>query len=206
MIRRTTFAVLAMLALCVCIAGCNSSSVNKKPSPVVEFRTTMGDIQIKLYPGDAPVSVSNFLSYVKRGFYNGTIFHRVIDGFMVQGGGFDANLRKKPTDPPIVNEANNGMRNYRGTVAYARANDINSATAQFFINLVDNAQLNYKNSTSAGFGYCVFGEVVSGMEVVDAIANVKTGEKNGMRDVPVAPIIILSSRIVSPGAEEGQAN
>jgi len=98
------------------------------------------------------------------------------------------------------------MRNYRGTVAYARANDINSATAQFFINLVDNAQLNYKNSTSAGFGYCVFGEVVSGMEVVDAIANVKTGEKNGMRDVPVAPIIILSSRIVSPGAEEGQAN
>ena len=206
MIRRTTFAVLAMLALCVCIAGCNSSSVNKKPSPVVEFRTTMGDIQIKLYPGDAPVSVSNFLSYVKRGFYNGTIFHRVIDGFMVQSGGFDANLRKKPTDPPIVNEANNGMRNYRGTVAYARANDINSATAQFFINLVDNAQLNYKNSTSAGFGYCVFGEVVSGMEVVDAIANVKTGEKNGMRDVPVAPIIILSSRIVSPGAEEGQAN
>jgi len=196
MLRNTIVLGLMASVLAMIIAACGSSSVSKKPSPVVVFQTTVGDIEIKLFPGDAPVSVNNFLSYVRSGFYNGTVFHRVIDGFMIQGGGFDANLNRKPTNPPIKNEADNGLKNYRGTVAYARTGEVNSATSQFFINLVDNHALDYKNSSPSGYGYCVFGEVVKGMGVVDKIAKVKTGVKNGMRDVPLTPVIILSSRVV----------
>jgi len=200
MLKNTILLSIVASIIGVIIAACNSASVNKKPAPVVVFQTTMGDIEIKLFPKDAPVSVENFLSYVRAGFYNGTVFHRVIDGFMIQGGGFDANLNRKPTNPAIINEADNGLKNYRGTVAYARTGEINSATSQFFINLVDNHQLDYKNSTASGFGYCVFGEVISGMGVVDKIGKAKTGVKNGMRDVPVNPIIILSSRVIGDDA------
>ena len=200
MLKNTILLSIVASIIGVIIAACNSASVNKKPAPVVVFQTTMGDIEIKLFPKDAPVSVENFLSYVRAGFYNGTVFHRVIDGFMIQGGGFDANLNRKPTNPAIINEADNGLKNYRGTVAYARTGEINSATSQFFINLMDNHQLDYKNSTASGFGYCVFGEVISGMGVVDKIGKAKTGVKNGMRDVPVNPIIILSSRVIGDDA------
>jgi len=169
---------------------------NNKHNPKVVLNTNMGEIELELYPAKAPVSVKNFLSYVKSGFYNGTIFHRVISGFMIQGGGYDVNLNKKPTRSPIVNEAGNGLKNYRGTIAYARTNVVNSATSQFFINLVDNHFLDHKNNTPSGFGYAVFGKVIRGMGVVDKIGKVKTGIKKGMRDVPLKPVVILSAKVV----------
>ena len=169
---------------------------SNKHNPKVVLNTNMGEIELELYPAKAPVSVKNFLSYVKSGFYNGTIFHRVISGFMIQGGGYDVNLNKKPTRSPIVNEAGNGLKNYRGTIAYARTNVVNSATSQFFINLVDNHFLDHKNNTPSGFGYAVFGKVIRGMGVVDKIGKVKTGIKKGMRDVPLKPVVILSAKVV----------
>ncbi|MCD6116510.1 peptidyl-prolyl cis-trans isomerase [bacterium] len=204
MLRNSIVLGLIASVLSVIIAACSSSSVNKKPPLTVIFQTTVGDIEIKLFPGDAPVSVNNFLSYVRSGFYNGTVFHRVIDGFMIQGGGFDANLNRKPVNSPIQNEADNGLKNYRGTVAYARTGEVNSATSQFFINLVDNHPLDYKNSSASGYGYCVFGEVVKGMGVVDKIAKAKTGIRNGMQDVPLAPIVILSSRVIGDESSSGK--
>ena len=170
---------------------------SKKHNPRVILNTNMGEIELELYPAKAPVSVQNFLSYVKSGFYNGTIFHRVISGFMIQGGGYDINLNRKTVKAPIVNEAGNGLKNYRGTIAYARTNVINSATSQFFINLVDNHFLDHKNNTPSGFGYAVFGKVISGMKVVDKIGRVKTGIVKGMRDVPLKPVVILSAKIVA---------
>jgi cyclophilin family peptidyl-prolyl cis-trans isomerase len=149
-----------------------------------------------LFYEKAPVSVENFLSYVRSGFYNGLVFHRVIPGFMIQGGGFDKDINQKETRAPIINEAKNGLSNGRGTIAYARTPVIKSATSQFFINLVNNTSLDYRNDTNAGYGYAVFGKVVQGMEVVDKIAAVKTGSVKGMRDVPVTPIIILEVRII----------
>jgi len=169
---------------------------NKKNNPRVILSTSMGEIELELYPAKAPVSVKNFLSYVRSGFYNGTIFHRVISGFMIQGGGYDVNLNKKTTMSPIVNEAGNGLKNYRGTIAYARTNVIKSATSQFFINLVDNHFLDHKNNNPSGFGYAVFGKVIRGMKAVDKIGSVKTGIKKGMRDVPLKPVIILSAKVV----------
>jgi len=169
---------------------------NKKNNPRVILSTNMGEIELELYPARAPVSVKNFFSYVRSGFYDGTIFHRVISGFMIQGGGYDINLNKKTTMSPIVNEAGNGLKNYRGTIVYARTNVVNSATSQFFINLVDNHFLDHKNNTPSGFGYAVFGKVIRGMKAVDKIGTVKTGIKKGMRDVPLKPVVILSAKIV----------
>ena len=159
---------------------------------MIEIKTNKGDIRIELDQEHTPVTSQNFLSYIQSGFYEATIFHRVINGFMIQGGGFDETFSQKPTQKPILNEAKHGKLNKRGTVAMARTNDPHSATAQFFINLVDNSFLNFSSETMQGFGYCVFAEVVEGMDVVDSIAKVKTGTKNGHGDVPTENIVILS--------------
>ena len=161
--------------------------------PVVVMKTSLGEIQIKLFKDKAPLSVANFLVYVNKKFYDGTIFHRIIPTFMIQGGGFAADMTKKPTAPPIKNEAQNGLKNTRGTVAMARTADPNSATAQFFINTVDNAGLDYPKPDGAG--YAVFGEVIAGLDVVDKIKAVPTGVKDGMRDVPNTPVVIESVRL-----------
>jgi cyclophilin family peptidyl-prolyl cis-trans isomerase len=161
--------------------------------PRVALETSKGKIVIELYPDKAPKSVHNFLQYVKEGHYDNTVFHRVIAGFMVQGGGFDTAMKQKPTRPPIVNEADNGLTNDRGTLAMARTNDPNSASAQFFINVVDNGFLNHKSKTPAGWGYAVFGKVVEGMDVADAIAAVKTKAQ----DVPVEPVLLKKAHVIS---------
>ncbi len=150
----------------------------------------MGKIVIELNPQKAPITVANFLSYVDAGFYNGTVFHRVINNFMVQGGGYTSRLDAKTPNAPIKNEADNGLANLRGTLAMARNPIPDSATAQFFINLVDNASLNHKGKTDKGWGYAVFAKVIEGMDVVDAIGKVKTTTKNGAADSPVEPVII----------------
>ncbi|WP_434634137.1 peptidylprolyl isomerase [Chromobacterium sp. CV08] len=159
-------------------------------APVVEMSTNKGNIEITLDQARAPKSVANFVAYAKAGHYNGTVFHRVIDGFMIQGGGFDTKLNQKPTRAPIANEAGNGLKNDVGTIAMARTADPNSATAQFFINVANNDFLNYKSPTPQGAGYAVFGKVTKGMDVVNRIAKTRTGSMNGMDDVPFEPIVI----------------
>jgi len=166
-------------------------------NPKVLMKTSMGDITIELFQDKAPVSVDNFLSYVKDDFYDGLIFHRVIKDFMIQGGGYNAEMQKKQTKDPIKNEATNGLKNNRGTIAYARTSVINSATSQFFINHVDNDFLNHKSTNPPEYGYAVFGKVVDGMDVVDKIANVKVHSlPNGMQNVPVEPVMIESVSVV----------
>jgi cyclophilin family peptidyl-prolyl cis-trans isomerase len=162
----------------------------------VLMKTSKGDITIELNAAKAPVTVKNFLSYVKDGSYNGTIFHRVISGFMIQGGGVTAEMHEKNAKAPIKNEAGNGLKNLRGTIAMARTMDVDSATCQFFINHKDNAFLDHKNDTPDGFGYCVFGKVVAGTDVVDAIAKVKTGTRRGMENVPLETVTILSVEVI----------
>lgn len=162
------------------------------PRPVVIIDTSMGTIKAELWADKAPLTVANFLSYVDKGFYNGLIFHRVIDGFMIQGGGFTANMQQKPTAKNIQNEASIELRHERGILGMARTNDINSANSQFFINLVDNAFLNHKSNNPKEFGYCAFGKVIEGMEVVDAIGKVKTRNWGTFSDVPAQPITINS--------------
>jgi cyclophilin family peptidyl-prolyl cis-trans isomerase len=158
--------------------------------------TSYGDIKVELYADKAPVTVANFLRYAEKGHYDGTIFHRVIRNFMIQGGGLTAELLPKPTDPPIRNEAGNGLKNLRGTIAMARTGVVDSATSQFFINTVDNPPLDHRDDTSASFGYAVFGKVVAGMDVVDKIGNAPTGMRNRFRDVPVETVVIKSVRRV----------
>lgn len=160
------------------------------------MKTNIGEIKLELYPEKAPVTVENFVSYINDNFFNGLIFHRVIDGFMIQGGGFDENLHQKETKAPIKIESDNGLKNDRGTIAMARTNDPNSATSQFFINLVDNNFLNFRSPDIAGYGYAVFGKVTDGMEVVDKIATVPTGSFGYMQDVPKYLIQIESVEIV----------
>lgn len=168
--------------------------------PRVRLVTTLGDIVLELDKTKAPKSVENFLGYVNEGFYNGTIFHRVIDGFMVQGGGFTQDFQKKSTRAPIENEANNGLKNQLGTLAMARTNDPHSATAQFFINVTNNDFLDHRSPTPRGWGYAVFGKVVEGMNVVDAIRRTPTDSGGPFRkDVPRTPIIIQSATLVVPG-------
>jgi len=162
-------------------------------NPQVVFETTAGDIRIELFQDDAPVSVENFLGYVDDGFYRGTIFHRVIPGFVIQGGGFSADLERKPTREPIVNEADNGRLNQRGTLSMARTRERDSATSQFFVNLSDNTFLDHGERD---FGYAVFARVVDGMAVVDRIAGAETGRRNGMADVPVEPVVVEATRRV----------
>lgn len=160
------------------------------------MKTNIGEIKLELYPDKAPVTVENFVSYVKDNFFNGLIFHRVINGFMIQGGGFDENLRQKETKTPIKIESDNGLKNDRGTIAMARTNDPNSATSQFFINLVDNNFLNFRSPDVTGYGYAVFGKVTDGMDVVDKIATVPTGSFGYMQDVPKYLIQIESVEII----------
>jgi peptidyl-prolyl cis-trans isomerase B (cyclophilin B) len=165
-------------------------------SPKVKLHTNMGDIVIALDAEKAPKTVENFLSYVNEGFYDGTIFHRVINNFMIQGGGFEPGMKQKPTHAPIDNEANNGLKNDRYTVAMARTADPHSATAQFFINVADNDFLNFTAPTPNGWGYAVFGKVVEGTDVVDHIKAVKTGNKGFHQDVPVEDVVIEKASVV----------
>jgi peptidyl-prolyl cis-trans isomerase B (cyclophilin B) len=157
----------------------------------VEMQTSAGTIQIELDDEHAPVSVQNFLDYVRKGHYDGTVFHRVIKGFMLQGGGFDADMNQKPTAPTIKNEANNGLKNKRYTLAMARTSAPHSASSQFFINTVDNGFLDFTSESAQGWGYAVFGRVVQGTEVVDTIEKVRTGNKSGHADVPLEMVTIL---------------
>ncbi|WP_275340588.1 peptidylprolyl isomerase B [Proteus mirabilis] len=159
---------------------------------MVTFHTNYGDIVIKTFADKAPATVENFLDYCKEGFYDNTIFHRVINGFMIQGGGFEPGMKQKETKAPVRNEANNGLANNRGTLAKARTNDPHSATAQFFINVADNDFLNFRAENANGWGYCVFAEVVEGMDVVDKIKAVSTGRSGFHQDVPREDIIINS--------------
>jgi len=201
-----------LLAGLLVMAGCESQ-VSEEPSVKVpqkkadqevkekqmgsrvKLETSMGDIVIELDEKKAPVTVANFRKYAEDGFYAGTIFHRVISGFMIQGGGFTEDMAKKDTDKPIINEAGNGLRNDRGTIAMARTSNPDSASSQFFINLKNNVFLNFTGPTNPG--YAVFGKVVEGMDIVDKIAAVKTKLHRGMSDVPVEPVVITSAKVVS---------
>ena len=167
------------------------------PAAYVIMTTTVGPMTIELDADSAPKTVENFLSYVAGGFYDGTIFHRVIDNFMIQGGGFTADMEQKSTQAPIENEANNGLKNQRGTIAMARTQDPHSATAQFFINVQDNDFLNHTGENMQGWGYAVFGKVTDGEDVLDKIRGVQTGSQAGHQDVPVEPIIIESIAIIN---------
>ena len=171
------------------------SEADKTASKVL-IKTSLGDMTVELYPDKAPKTVENFLAYVNGKFYDGTIFHRVIDNFMIQGGGFTPELRQKATRPAIANEAKNGLSNTRGTLAMARTSDPHSATAQFFINVADNEFLNHKSESSQGWGYAVFGKVVAGNDVVDAIEKVETGRKGGHDDVPTEDVTILQATVL----------
>ncbi len=174
-------------------------------SPIVSLRTSIGVIEVELDSAKAPKTVMNFVSYVKSGFYDGTVFHRVIPGFMIQGGGMTADLAEKPTGAPIENEAFNMLKNARGTISMARRGDPNSATAQFFINTVDNAPLNFTERSGQGFGYCVFGKVVKGMDVVDKIAAVSTTNMGMYQNVPVTPVVVQkASMVVAAPAAKGK--
>lgn len=163
--------------------------------PVVVMETSMGSVEIELNDEKAPISVKSFLGYVKDKFYDGTIFHRVIDGFMVQGGGFSEGMKEKSTKAPIKNEAGNGLNNETGTIAMARTQDVDSATAQFYINVADNDSLNHRDNSQAGMGYAVFGKVLSGMHVINRMKMVKTGNMHGHSDVPMDTITIKSIRL-----------
>ncbi len=186
----------------LCLVGVMSSMLMMavahadQKNPKVKLTTTMGEVVIELDGEKAPITTENFVVYVKGKQYDGTIFHRVIPGFMIQGGGFDKDMKEKPTKAPIKNEAANGLKNTTGTIAMARTSDPNSATAQFFINVKDNASLDHKDNTPAGMGYAVFGKVVSGMEVVHKIEQVKTTTKSPYQNVPVEAVIITKAEIV----------
>ena len=173
------------------------SSLASDPLPRVKLTTSQGDIVVELDSAAAPKTVDNFLAYVNDGYYNGTIFHRVIAGFMIQGGGFDADMQRKTPRPPIPNEADNGLSNRTGTIAMARTQDPHSAGAQFFINAKDNDFLDHRGKTVQSWGYCVFGKVVEGMKVVRAIEKVPTTSRSGMGDVPEAPVVIKQATVVS---------
>ncbi|OOZ35826.1 peptidylprolyl isomerase [Solemya velesiana gill symbiont] len=180
-----TFRLFAALLLSLGLAATAGTETTR-----VLMKTNMGDIEIELYGDKAPKSVENFLNYVDKGFYNGTVFHRVINSFMIQGGGFNKAMNKKHTDDPITNEAKNGLKNERGTIAMARTSDPHSATSQFFINHVDNKNLDYPSFD--GWGYAVFGKVTRGLETVDKIADVYTITKSYMKNVPEKPVVIES--------------
>lgn len=187
------FFLLAVFGLAVMAAAV--APAKAADNPVVAVETSLGTFKVELFADKAPITVKNFLSYVEKKHYDNTTFHRVISNFMIQGGGFEPGLKQKPTDAPIVNEAANGLSNSRGTIAMARTSDPNSATAQFFVNVKDNTFLD-KAQAQDGYGYCVFGRVTEGMDVVDKIKMVETGRKGGMSDVPTTDVIIKSIRVV----------
>lgn len=184
---------ISMLLIWFSAGSLNAAETN----PRVKLATSMGDIVLELNPSAAPETVKNFLTYVKAGYYDGTIFHRVIEGFMIQGGGFDSAMRRKPTRAPIVNEADNGLSNRTGSIAMARTAVPHSASAQFFINVKDNDFLDHRSKTQKGWGYCVFGRVISGMNVVRAIEHVPTTVRMRMRDVPETPVVIRTASLVN---------
>lgn len=188
--------VWMMTASLISVAGASAADEPKKPSafPGVVLETSEGNIRIELWQDKAPVTVQNFLQYVDEGFYNGTVFHRVIDGFMIQGGGFTPDMQQKQTRPPIKNEAAADLKNERGTIAMARTGVVDSATAQFFINVQDNPNLNHRDETDRGFGYAVFGKVVEGMDVVDKIKKVATTSSGMHQNVPSKPVVIQQAR------------
>lgn len=185
--------VCGLLILCAGVAGAAKPAAR---NPVVIMETSMGNVKLELFAKEAPISVKNFLGYVNSGFYDGTVYHRVIPNFMIQGGGFTADLTQKQTKAPIRNEADNGLKNRPGTLAMARTMVVDSATAQFFINVVDNGFLNHRDKTQQGYGYAVFGKVIEGMDVVDKITAVKTGTRMGFRDVPETPVVIKSMKVL----------
>ncbi|MFC4275141.1 peptidylprolyl isomerase [Achromobacter aloeverae] len=198
---------LAIAALAPAVAGAQPSSnlsestpsegtTSMSSNPRVKVQTNMGDFVITLDADKAPKTVANFLEYTKEGFYNGTIFHRVIDGFMIQGGGFEAGMKQKPTKAPIENEANNGLKNDKYTLAMARTNDPQSATAQFFINVANNDFLNFTAPTANGWGYAVFGKVTEGTEVIDKIKAVKTGNSGFHQNVPTEDVVIEKAEVL----------
>lgn len=191
--RRTLLAAAAAVTLTLGMANTALAAPAAGDTPHVTLKTNLGSIVLELYPEKAPESVANFLRYVKSGQYNGTVFHRVIEGFMIQGGGFDQDMREKPTAAPIKNEAKNGLRNTVYTVAMARTSDPHSATAQFFINTANNSALDYPSRD--GWGYAVFGKVIDGTAVVDKIKQVKTGNKGMYQDVPLTPVVIESATL-----------
>ena len=183
---------LVLSVTCGLAAVLAAAPATAQNNPVVAVETSLGTITAELDRRNAPVSVANFLAYADSGFYRGTVFHRVIKGFMIQGGGFTADLERKTTRAPIRNEATNGLTNARGTLALARTNVVDSATAQFFINTVDNPALDNRGEDAASYGYAVFGRVIDGMDVVDRIENVATGRRGPFQDVPNTPVEILS--------------
>ena len=185
-----------MLCFNALAATSSQTTAHKGKHSMVKLHTNHGEITIELNAEKAPETVKNFLDYASSGFYNGTIFHRVIDGFMIQGGGFEPGMKQKPTKDPIQNESANGLKNDNYTVAMARTGNPHSATAQFFINVKDNEFLNYTAPNAQGYGYCVFGKVVEGKEVVDAIRKVETGNRNGFQDVPVEDVIITKAEVL----------
>ena len=194
---------LAAAVVAALFAG-TAGAQTKKENPVVVLETTKGNIEVELYANKAPKTVENFLYYVDNKFYDGLIFHRVIDNFMIQAGGFTPDMVQKQGKPPIPNEADNGLMNDKYTIAMARTSVVNSATSQFFINTKDNAFLNHKDNTPQGFGYAVFGKVVKGMDVVDAIGKVPTGTKNGFNDVPTETVSIVKAyrKDAAPAADK----
>jgi cyclophilin family peptidyl-prolyl cis-trans isomerase len=184
-----------MRALLLAILLAFSTSTLAQDNPVVVMETNKGTIKIELRPDLTPITVENFLRYVGNAFYDGLVFHRVIGGFMIQGGGFDPEMVQKSTYDAIKNEADTGLSNARGTIAMARTGVVDSATSQFFINLADNSRLDFRNETDAGYGYTSFGQVIEGMDVVDEIARVATGLQRGMADVPLEPVLITSTSV-----------
>jgi cyclophilin family peptidyl-prolyl cis-trans isomerase len=200
--RSLTLVGALVLAIGAIEVGCTMAEDGKPENPndpVVLMSTSAGDVKIELFKDKAPATVANFLSYVNDKFYDGTVFHRVIPRFMIQGGGFTPDMKQKPTKASIKNEAGNGLKNKFGTLAMARTSDVNSATAQFFINTKDNDFLDHKDDSIQGFGYCVFGKVIEGSKVVQKIEAVETDTKGMYEDVPVEPVVIQSIRVVSPG-------
>jgi cyclophilin family peptidyl-prolyl cis-trans isomerase len=193
---------LACLTLVLAVAGASADGPESAPDtaahPIVEFETSLGTFAVEVATDAAPASAANFLAYVDSGFYTGTVFHRVIPGFMIQGGGMDADLQRRETRPPIVNEADNGLANVRGTLAMARTQDPQSATAQFFVNVADNDFLDHRAPTVEGWGYAVFARVIGGMDTVDRIAATPTGVVGGMPDVPLTPVVIEKVRRRAP--------
>ena len=198
MCRRSLFIIVmicaGILSTQLCFAG--EQKPEGIPNPIVVMKTTAGTFKIELWVDKAPVTVRNFLSYVDEKFYDGTIFHRVIANFMIQAGGFTADMKRKKTHDPIKNEASAELKNQRGTISMARTSRINSATSQFFINVKDNNFLNHRDKTARGYGYAVFGKVIENMDVVDRIKAVKTTTRGQQKDVPVEPVIIKSVRRV----------
>ncbi len=192
--------IVALVVVVATLAA--GTALARKENPVVVMETTEGKITIELYPDKAPVTVDNFLWYVDHHFYDGLIFHRVIKDFMIQGGGFTPDMHKKAGNPPIENEAGNGLSNEKYTIAMARTSAVHSATSQFFINTKDNPFLDHRDNTSRGFGYCVFGKVIDGFDTVDAIAAVPTTSKNGYQNVPKTPVVIRKCYRLEKGTKK----